>query len=125
MSSLWTPSGERPVGRPSGGGDGPSQPAARPPVEESPAELSELSEEDEALAAEMEAAMRQLAETPAAIVVANHAIGMFELARLHLSQDPPNFAEAQLAIDAMAALVDGLGSRLADAEATLVDALAQ
>jgi hypothetical protein len=46
------------------------------------------------------------------VVVANHAFGMFELAALHLSLDPPQLDQARLAIDALAALVEGLGDRL-------------
>ena len=75
--------------------------------------------------AEMDAVRRQLAEVPPEIVVANHAMGLYELAAIHLSQDPPNAAGAALAIDAMGALVDGLAGRLGEAEATLRDALAQ
>jgi hypothetical protein len=75
--------------------------------------------------AEMEEMTRQLAETPAAVVVANHAMGLFELAALHLSQQPANLSEAATAIDAMAALVEGLAGRYGPNEATLKDALAQ
>ena len=49
----------------------------------------------------------QLARTPAEVVVANHAFGLFELAALHLSLQPPQLDQARLAIDALAALVDG------------------
>ncbi|MEO5680916.1 MAG: hypothetical protein ABIS47_14745, partial [Acidimicrobiales bacterium] len=55
----------------------------------------------------------------------NHAIQLFELARIHLTAEPPNLADAQLTIDAMAALVEGLAGRLGDDEGTLVDGLAQ
>jgi hypothetical protein len=73
----------------------------------------------------MEEMTRQLAETPAAVVVANHAMGLFELAALHLSQQPPNLPEATVAIDAMAALVEGLAGRYGPNEDTLKEALAQ
>ena len=59
------------------------------------------------------------------MVVANHAMGLYELAAIHLSSQPPNFAEAQIAIDALAAIVEGLGDRLDDAEPTLTEALSQ
>lgn len=106
MSSIWTPGGERPVGRAEP--DEPAEPAFEEPTAE---QLDELK--------------RQLAATPAAVVVANHAMGLFELAALHLSQQPPNLAEASVAIDAMAAVVEGLAGRLGEPEATLNDALAQ
>jgi len=59
------------------------------------------------------------------VLVANHAYGLFELASLHLSQRPANFAQARLAIDAFAALVEGLGNRLGEAAKDLEAALAQ
>lgn len=72
------------------------------------------------------AALRdELAKTPAAAVIANHAYGMFELAALHLSLQPPQLSEAQLAIDALTALVDGLSGRLGEHESELKSALAQ
>ena len=51
--------------------------------------------------------------------MANHAYGLFELAAIHLSQQPPSLEPARLAVDAMAALVEGLAGRLGDPEASL------
>jgi len=62
---------------------------------------------------------------PAAVVVSNHLMGLYELAAIHLSQEPPNFPEAQVAIDAMAAVVEGMPGRLGENEPTLKDALGQ
>jgi hypothetical protein len=116
MSSLWTPGGERPVGRePSG----PSEPAPREPFG-GPDDVDR-----EPTAEGLAARTRELASTPVAVVVANHAMGLFELAALHLSQQPPNLAESAMAIDSMAALVEGLAGRLGENEPTLKDALAQ
>ena len=67
----------------------------------------------------------QLLQAPVEAVIANHALGIWELAALHLSSKPPQLDEAQLAIDALACLVDGLAGRLGDAEKTLQEALAQ
>jgi hypothetical protein len=74
---------------------------------------------------QLAAMQQQLADTPASIVVANHAFGLFELAALHLSLQPPKLDQAALAIDAMAAVVEGLGPRLEEAEGQLREALAQ
>jgi len=52
-------------------------------------------------------------------------MGLYELGAIHLSQDPPSFSEATIAIDAMAALIDRLPGRLGDDEATLRESLAQ
>ena len=79
----------------------------------------------ESLAAEMAVVRDRLAQVPAATVVANHAMGLYELGAIHLSQDPPSFSEATIAIDAMAALIDRLPGRLGDNEATLRESLAQ
>ena len=57
--------------------------------------------------------------------MANHAYGLFELAAIHLSQRPVGLVQARLAVDALGALVEGLSGRLGEAEASLVDALAQ
>ena len=135
MSTLWTPEGERPVNR---GGDR-SAPGARAPSGSArPAAPSaagegssgptgeELGEQDqEALAAQLEQVRRQLLETPAQIVVANHAYGLFELAAIHLSEHPPNLEEGRLAVDGLGARVEGLAGRLGEAEQPLKDALAQ
>ena len=114
MSSLWTPGGEYPVD------DGDSEPDD---------ELDELDELDAdrlaEAAAEMAEVRRQLAQVPAVQVVANHIMGLYELGAIHLSQSPPQFSEATLAIDAMAAVIDGLSGRLSELEPTLKDALAQ
>jgi hypothetical protein len=119
--SLWTPDGEHPVER-----EAPAA-AADPDPEGDP--LAGLSPEEReqamAMAAEMDDVRRQLASAPAAVVVANHAMGLYELAAIHLSSQPPNFAEAQVAIDAMAAIVEGLEGRLGENEPTLQDALRQ
>ena len=70
-------------------------------------------------------ARARLAETPASIVVSNHAMGLYELGAIHLSNDPPRLAEAKVAIDAMAAIVDALPGRLGEHEETLKAARTQ
>jgi zona occludens toxin (predicted ATPase) len=77
-------------------------------------------EQDKALAE----ARTRLAETPANVVVANHVVGLYELAAIHLGANPPRFDDARLAIDALAAIVDSLGDRLGDDYSTFKDALA-
>ncbi len=81
---------------------------------------------DDATAETLEAiadARRRLAEVPASVVVTNHAMGLFELAAIHLSAEPARLSEAALAIDALGHLVDGLGERLGEHHETLVAAL--
>jgi hypothetical protein len=72
----------------------------------------------------MAEARARLAETPANVVVANHVVGLYELAAIHLGANPPRFEDARLAIDALAAIVDALGSRLGQDHETFKDALA-
>src|SRR2546426_11860740 len=100
MSSLWTPDGEQPVGQ-------------------------APTEEERQLAEELAAMQDELAKAPASVVIANHAVGLFQLAAIHLNRRPPNLEEGRLAIDAMAALVEGLGGRLGDQEPALREALNQ
>jgi hypothetical protein len=128
--SLWTPGGEVPVERnrdpqASATAEPNRRPAGGPAISEAALteaakaagiELDNLSPEEraqlEAMMLEMAEVQAQLAAAPAAQVIANHLGGFFELARIHLGQDPPNFSEASLAIDAMGAVLDAVESRL-------------
>jgi hypothetical protein len=114
MSTIWTPGGERPVGRPE------PEPQPAPPPGGEAGELS-----DEEMQARMEELRAQLAHTPAELVIANHCYGLFELAALHLSLQPPQLDQASLAIDALGLLTEGLAGRMGDQESQLRDALAQ
>ncbi|HET9730526.1 MAG TPA: DUF1844 domain-containing protein [Acidimicrobiia bacterium] len=117
MSGLWTPgSGEPEV--PDLGGE-PAAPA--PPSAEEVEALRDLH--------------ARLVATPVADVIVNHAIGIWQLALVHLgvvtppdaqgNRPAPNLAAAGLAIDALTALVDGLATRLGEGEEMLRDALGQ
>jgi hypothetical protein len=76
--------------------------------------------------AEQVAAMRaELANSPVEVVVANHCYGLFELAAVYLSQQPPLLSQARVAIDALGSLVSGLEGRLGEAEEPLKDGLSQ
>ncbi|MFT3854566.1 MAG: hypothetical protein QM733_17805 [Ilumatobacteraceae bacterium] len=86
------------------------------------ADDSDDTQVDEALDALADARQR-LGQVSAHLVVANHAMGLYELAAIHLSASPPRLADAALAIDAVGCLVDGLGTRLGPEAATLQDAL--
>ena len=82
-------------------------------------------ERDQVAAAQqaMEEARARLADVPAEVVVTNHVMGLYELAAIHLSSEQPDLAQAALAIDAVACLVDGLGDRLGPDASTMKDAL--
>jgi hypothetical protein len=130
MSSLWTPGGEHRVppadaGTEPGGhrGVGRADPLDGADGLDDALDDAELAAAAEELQAELAAARQRVAELPAAQIVANHAMGLFELAAIHLSSEPPRPSEARLAIDALAALVDGVGDRLGEATPTLRDAL--
>jgi hypothetical protein len=111
VSGLWTPSGEH---VPAGGDEAPG-PAPAPPSEEEVAE-------------ELRRARAELAATPVVDLVANHAVGLWQLAVLHLvpeGDEPPRLDDAGLAIDALAAIVETLGPRLAPHDEPLRDGLTQ
>jgi hypothetical protein len=123
VSSLWTPSGEhRPEEEPEGSsapnpaGGGGGEPA--------------MSQEDYE---ELLRTRAELAAIPVADIIANHAIGLQQLAVIHLLPDPgpdgtpteSRLADAGLAIDALGALVDALGDRLAPHHEALREAVTQ
>ncbi len=129
MSSLWTPGGEHEVPR-----EAPEQPApaaAEPPAGPSAATeipgFDDLTPEQQAqaeqMAHELAEARERLADTPAAEVVANHAMGLYELGAIHLGAG--SVAEAKVAIDAMSALVGSMEGRLGENEPVLREALQQ
>jgi hypothetical protein len=125
VSSLWTPSGEHPTGDDHGAhanhdhGDHGDDALT-------PEELEEVE-------AEMLRARAELAAVPVVDIIANHAVGLWQLAVLHLTPDPgpdgtpqpPRLADASLAIDAFAAIVEELGERLAPHDEAMADALSQ
>ena len=125
MSSIWTPSGEH---FPNKEGNDASTPPPGQPVDTDVTRASPeapLSEEQAAAQAEVDAMRAQLAHTPAEVVVANHCYGLFELAAIYLSQNPPQLFQARLAIDGLGALLDGLRGRLGEAEPALLESLSQ
>jgi len=117
MSTFWTPSGERPIPR-----DEPAPAPSGPPGSPEGAGAEEL---DEELQAELRAMQEQMVRTPAPVVVANHCIGLVELAALHLGQNPPNLSDAQVAIDALSGILDAVGSRMGENGPPLRQALNQ
>jgi Domain of unknown function (DUF1844) len=126
MSTIWTPSGEyvpreEPPKRPEG-------PPTAPPTGEPGAGPEPTPEELQAALAEA----RRVLQTPVIEHIGGHAMALFELAALHLEreaatggEEKPDLAEASLAIDAMAALVEGLGDKLQPYRAQLQGALDQ
>jgi hypothetical protein len=136
VSTLWTPSGEHPVPRATpeatSGGSGRSRDTEAPPRRERPGtptrpegQREPTPEEIREAEAEINAVREEILSAPAEAVISNHALGLWQLAALHLSAEPPNLPQAQLAIDALAALLDGLRGRLGEDEKTLADGLTQ
>jgi hypothetical protein len=124
MSSLWTPYGEQPVepersdtpGAPGAAGPQGGPPPGTPGGEE------ELDPE------EMREMLARLASTPVELIVAQFAVQLQELGVLHLGIAPErreSLQQASLAIDALGALVEGLGERLAPNDEPLRQVLAQ
>jgi hypothetical protein len=136
VGSLWTPSGEYqprdsggaspPPAPPASGGPPGGAPDGPPGADEGPSP-----EEVEALR-ELHA---RLLGTPVEDVVANHAFGLWQLALVYLGvatppdeqgrQPMPNLPAASLVIDAVAALLDGIGDRLGPHAEPLREALSQ
>jgi gamma-glutamyl phosphate reductase len=85
----------------------------------------EFEDDVEEMASALADARQRVAEAPASTVVANHAMGLYELAAIHLSAQPARLSEAALGIDALACLVEGLGDRMGENSGVLRDALHQ
>jgi Domain of unknown function (DUF1844) len=131
VSGLWTPGSGEPPETPSSPDDYPDTGTdfggANPEAGEPPPTAEELEAVREL--------HERLAATPVADVIVNHAIGIWQLALVHLGvvtppdefgrRPTPDLASAGLAIDALAALVDGLTDRLGEGEEMLRDALRQ
>ena len=95
----------------------PTSPPARPGSPEEPPVWTPQQEEEARRIAE------EIVRTPALDWVVNTAVTMANVSATKLEFGDP--ADAQLTIDALAGLVNALGSRLADAEAPLKQTLAQ
>jgi hypothetical protein len=126
--SLWTPGGEVPIGREGGADEGRSAPDGAAEVVGGPS-LDDLSPEERAQAEQMVAEMaevqRQILAAPAEQLVANHVVGLYELAAIHLGQPEPDLVATRLAIDAMTAVLTVAEGRLGPDEASLRQALTQ
>ena len=118
MSSFWTPSGEHEVPNEDNGG------GAFDPQVSGVGDPEIDPETAAAMEQQLREAQEQLLSVPAGQIVANHVIGLFELAALHLRVDPPNLDEARLPIDAMGILVEQLCDQLPEHQ-TLAAALHQ
>ncbi|MBI2169481.1 MAG: hypothetical protein HYU28_08275 [Actinobacteria bacterium] len=95
MSTLWTPGDDEPE-----------------------VEVEDEDEEQVRARQELNRIRDELLSTPVRDIVANHAIGLWQLAVLHLGLDDeehaPNLEEAKLAIDSLWSLVEGTIDRLGD-----------
>lgn len=129
MSTLWTPGGERPIRRepdPAPAQQPSAQPTSAPPQQPGPQDgYTPYDDQPELSQEQMRELQEQLAAAPVELVIANHCYGIFELAALHLSVQPPQLPQARVAIDALACLVDGLAGRLGEQEEQLKEGLAQ
>lgn len=132
--SLWTPSGEHPVEhQPQSQAQPQRAPQAAappgPPTGEGEPSLDDLTPEQRAeveeMARQMQEAQARMLQVPGTTVVGRQAAEFYDLAAIYLSQDPPRLEDAHLAVDAFAAVVDKLGSRLGEAEQPLRQALNQ
>ena len=126
MSSLWTPYGEQPV-EPDRPGEGGPDPAGGPGGPGAPPEgYDEIPEDIDP--EQMREMLARLAATPVELIVAQFAVQLQELGVLHMSiagERGESLAQAALAIDALGALVEGLGDRLAPNDEPLRQVLAQ
>lgn len=112
MASLWTPEGEHRVRE--SGADADEIPPSAPAETRDEGPLSE---------ADVDELRRDLVAAPVEDIVANHCFGLFQLAALHLDEQPPNLEKARLAIDALGGVIEAVGDRLGQHADTLKGAL--
>ena len=124
MSTFWTPGGEKPIPTAEPEPAPAGAPAGAPPLQRS-ADTADPTEAEARELAELMAIQAQILATPCAMVVADHCMSLYELAALYLSPDPPQLADARVAIDSLAALIDVLGPRLGEHEGALKQGLSQ
>jgi hypothetical protein len=131
--SLWTPSGEHRV-EPTTKDAPTTSPGSAPAAGAAPGGPGEPSLEDlgpeqraqvEEMARQMEEARVRMLRMPAGAVLGQQALQFYELAAIYLSEQPARLADARMAIDALAAVVERLGNRLGEAEQPLRQALNQ
>ena len=121
--SIWTPSGEHDIPKDENDGSDPIEDVSGLPGFD---DLSpDEQEQARAMAAELAEARKRLSETPAADIIANHVMGIYELAAIHLSNQPPSIDEAKIAVDAMSGVLSVLQGRLGQNENVLREALQQ
>ncbi len=144
MGTLWTPGGERdvPPAEPDPESDAETGSPSTAPAEDAGqtdplraaaeaigVDLDSLNDEERAqLAAELDEMMavrRQVGATPAAEMLANHMMRLFDLATIYLETEPPSFSDAATVIEAFRSMVDGLGERLGEHQTMLTEALGQ
>ena len=128
MSGLWTPSGEHvPEPEPTSAGAGDST-YLDDGLDNGLDDSLGDQELDPEVAEELRRVRAEIAAAPVEDLVARHAVGLWELAVLHLSPDedrPLRLDQAAIAIDAMGGIVDTLGDRLGAHASALRDALGQ
>lgn len=154
MSSLWTPDGERPIA-PSSPRSGPDTPesgtggqgvasgdtetsgegsthvseALRSAASQLGIDLDSMTSDDiaqlETEMAEMMRARQEMAQTPAADMVANHMMRLFDLTLIYLEAEPPRFTDATTVIESFRAILDHAGDRLGSHAQLLRDTLNQ
>ena len=112
--SIWTPGGEHDV--PEGAG-------ANPAGGQQPELTPEQQQQAEEMAKQLSEAREQILAADARDVIANHAIGLYELAAIHLTAEKPDLEQTKVAIDALSALVEGMEGNLGQAEPTLKESL--
>ncbi len=123
MSTLWTPEGEY---RPKAENAAPKAESVAPKpsaaVDDQEQAGDELSQEQHRQAEQL---AQEIRDADPATIIANHCYGLFELAAIHLSSQPPQLTSASLAIDALGGVMDKVGDRLGDYAGELTDGLAQ
>jgi len=129
--TIWTPRGEHEVSREAADTQQQAPPPNQPPNSQppSPSPTAQDPQVDPQAQREYEqqlAEIRQnILETPIELILAQHFLGLSEIAVIHLSEANPNLESARLVINAMNGIVSATQGELGDAEEALQLALHQ
>lgn len=136
--TIWTPSGEHEVPREAGDASGAAESAPRTAPPNQPAgEAGDRPEGQPTGQPEMDPQMQQqmeqqlaeirerILQTPIEAMLAQHFVGLYEIAAIHMSAESPNLHSARLAINAMDGILSATEGELGDAEESMQSMLHQ
>ncbi len=111
MKTLWTPDGEKPIS------------SSNNNTSDLPNSQVEDASDDQSMDEMIAYIREQILSTPINDLLINHCAGIAEIAAVHLANEEPDLDSARFAIDALAALVDSISTKLPEESKTGLSSL--